>query len=67
MLQMFCTMEGKIFLSGNKTLTADDREALETLKRTTCHNGFRYVIGLPCKDDTKVPNNYFLAKALTVT
>ena len=63
MLQMFWTMEGKSLVSGKKTLTADDRKALETLKRTTCHNGSRYEIGLPWKDDTKLPNNYFLAKA----
>ena len=63
MLQMFWTMEGKNLVSGNKTLTADDRKALETLKRTTCHNGSRYEIELPWKDDTKLPNNYFLAKA----
>ena len=63
MLQMFWTMEGKNLVSGKKTRTADDRKALETLKRTTCHNGSRYEIGLPWKDDTKLPNNYFLAKA----
>ena len=63
MLQMFWTMEGKNLVSGKKTLTADNRNALETLKRTTCHNGSRYEIGLPWKDDTKLPNNYFLAKA----
>ena len=63
MLQMFWTMEGKNLVRGKKTLTADDRKALETLKRTTCHNGSRYEIGLPWKDDTKLPNNYFLAKA----
>ena len=63
MLQMFRIMEGKNFLSGKKTLTADDRKALETPRRTTCHKGFCYEIGLPWKDDTKLPNNYFLAKA----
>ena len=63
MLQMFWTMEGKNLVSGKKTLTADDRKALETLKRTTCHNSSRYEIGIPWKDDTKLPNNYFLAKA----
>ena len=64
MLQMFWTMEGKNLVSGKKTLTADDRKALETLKRTTTtrHNGFRYEIGLPWRDDTKLPNNYFLAR-----
>ncbi|XP_075253255.1 uncharacterized protein LOC142345059 [Convolutriloba macropyga] len=56
-------MEGKSLVSRKKTLTADDRKALETLKRTTCHNGSRYEIGLPWKDDTKLPNNYFPAKA----
>ena len=60
---MFWTMEGKKLVSAKKTLTADDRKALETQKRTTCHNGSRYEIGLPWKDDTKLPNNYFLAKA----
>ena len=54
---------GKKLVSGKKTLTADDRKALETLKRTTCHNGSRYEIGLPWKDDNKIPNNYFFAKA----
>ena len=63
MLQMFWKMEGKNLVSGKKTLTVDDGKALETLKRTTCHNGFCYEIGLPRKDDTKLPNNYFLAKA----
>ena len=52
MLQMFSTMEEKNLLSGKKTLTADDRKTLETLKSTTCHKGFRYEIGLPSKDDT---------------
>ena len=56
-------MEGKNLVSGKKTLTADDRKALETLKKTTFHNGFRCEIGLPWKDDTKLPKNYFLAKA----
>ena len=50
-------------MSGKKTLTADDRKTLETLKRTTCHNGSRYEFGLPWRDETKLPNNYFLAKA----
>ena len=63
MLQMLWTMEGKNLVSGKKTLTADDNKALETLKRTTCHNGFCYEIGLTWKDDTKLPNNYFFAKA----
>ena len=63
MLQMFWTMEGKNLVSGKKTWTADDRKALETLKRPACHNGFRYEMGLPWKDDNKLPNNYFLAKA----
>ena len=63
MLQMFWTMEGKNLVGGKKTLTAEDRIALKTLKKTTCHNGARYEIGLPWKDDTKLPNNYFLAKA----
>ena len=58
---MLWTMEGKNLLSGKKTLTADDRKALETLKSTR-HNGFRYEIRLPWKGDTKLPNNYFLAK-----
>ena len=40
MLQMFRTMEGKNLVSGKKTLTADDRKALETLKRTTYHKVF---------------------------
>ena len=56
-------MEGKNLVSRKKTLTADDRKALETLKRTTRHNSSRYVTGLPWKDDTKLQNNYFLAKA----
>ena len=56
-------MEGKNLVSGKETLTADDRKAIETLKRTTYHNSFRYEIGLPWKDDTKLPSNYFLAKA----
>ena len=63
MLQMFWTTEGKKLVSGKKTLTTDDRKALETLKRTTCHNGSRFEIGIPWKDDTKLSNNYFLAKA----
>ena len=63
MLQMFWTKEGKNLVSGKKTLTADDRKALETLKRTKCHNCSCYEIGLPWKDDIKLPNNYFLAKA----
>ena len=33
MLQMFWTMEGKNSVSGKNTLIADDRKALETLKR----------------------------------
>ena len=49
-------------MSGKKTLTADGRTALETLKRTTCRNGSRYEIGLAWKDDNKLPKNYFLAK-----
>ena len=60
---MFWTMEGKNLVSGKKTLTADDRKALETLKGTIRHNGSRYMIGLPWKDDTKLPSNYFLTKA----
>ena len=63
MPQMFWTKEGKNLESEKKTLTADDKKALETLKRTACHNGFGYEIGLPWKDDTKLPNNYFFAKA----
>ena len=50
-------------MSGKKTLTADGRKSLDTLKRTTCHNGSRLEIGLPYKDYTKLPSNYFLAKA----
>ena len=63
MLQMFWTMEGKNLVSGKKTLTADDRRAHETLKRATFPNGSRYETGLLWKDDTKLPNNYFHAKA----
>ena len=50
-------------MSGKKTLTAHGRKALEPLKRTTRHNDSRYEIGVPWKDDTKLPNNYFLVKA----
>ena len=63
MLEMFCTMEGKNLVSGKKTLTADDMKAAEALRRTTRHIGSRYEIGLPWKVDSKLANNYFLAKA----
>ena len=63
MLQKFWTMEGKNLVSVKKTLSADDRKVLETIKRTTRHNGSRYEIGLPRKIDTELPNNYFLARA----
>ena len=63
MLQIFWTMEGKNLVSGKKTLTADDRKPLETLKRTACHKGSRYDIGLPWKEDSKLPSNFFFAKA----
>ena len=54
---------GKILVSGKKTLTADDRKALGTLKKTTCGNDSHYEIGQPWRHHTKLHNNYFLAKA----
>ena len=60
MLQMFWTKEGKKLVSGKKTLTADYKKALETLKSTTYRNGSRYEIRLPKKIDTKIHKHRFL-------
>ena len=55
-------MEEKIYLE-EKTLTADDRKPLETLKRATYHIDSRYELRIAWKDATKPPSKYFLDKA----
>ena len=60
MLRKFWTMEGKILVSGKKTLSADDRKAIET-KKDDAPQWFTLLT--PLNNDTKLPNNYFLARA----
>ncbi|XP_075243712.1 uncharacterized protein LOC142337964 [Convolutriloba macropyga] len=40
----------------------EDQRALKTLAETTHHNGERYEIGLPWRENVTLPNNYFMAR-----
>ena len=64
MPQLFWTCEGTSTTKASpKTINQEDKKALQIVEDTLKHNGERYEIGLPWKQNTQLPNNYFLAKA----
>ncbi|XP_075264069.1 uncharacterized protein LOC142355955 [Convolutriloba macropyga] len=63
LFQLFWTIEGVNFNQcSSKGQFLDDKEALSFLNDIIKHIGDRFQIGLPWKKDTKLPNNYFMAK-----
>ena len=64
MLQLFWTCEGtKTTKASPNTVNQEDKKALKIFEDTVKHNGERYEIGLPWKQNIQLSNNYFLAKA----
>ena len=64
MLQLFWTCEGtSTTKSSPNTINQEDKKALQISEDTVKQNGERYEIGLPCRQNIQLPNNYFLAKA----
>ena len=47
----------------DEDMLQEDKKALQIFEDTVKHNGERYEIGLPWKQNIQLPNNYFLAKA----
>ena len=63
LLHLFWTFEGVNFSQGSKKgHNEEDQTALKTLAETTLHNGERYEIGLPWRENVTLPNNYFMAR-----
>ena len=64
MLQLFWTCERTSTTKASpNTINQEDKKALQIFEDTVKHNGERYAIGLPWKQNVELPNNYFLAKA----
>ena len=64
MLQLFWTCEGtRTTKASPNTVNQEDKKALQIFEDTVKHNGERYEIGLPWKQNIQLPDNYFLAKA----
>ena len=63
LLHLFWTFEGVNFSQGStKGHNEEDQKAIKTLAETTHHNGERYEIGLPWRENVTLPNNYFMAR-----
>ena len=63
LLHLFWTFEGVNFSQGSKKgQNEEDQKALKTLVETTYHNGKRYEIGLPWRENVTLPNIYFMAR-----
>ena len=63
LLHLFWTFEGVNFSQGStKGHNEEDQKAIKTLAETTHHNGERYEIGLPWRENVMLPNNYFMAR-----
>ena len=63
MLQLFWTCKGtRTTKASPNTVNQEDKKALQIFEDTVKHNGERYEIGLPWKQNIQLPNNYFLAK-----
>ena len=64
MLQLFWTCKGTSTTKASpNTINQENKKALQIFEDTVKHNGERYEIGLPWKQNIQLPNNYFLAKA----
>ena len=63
MLQLFWTCEGTSSTkSSPNTINEENMKALPIFEDTVKHNGERYEIGLPWKQNMQLPNSYFPAK-----
>ena len=63
LLHLFWTFEGVNFSQGStKGHNEEDQKAIKTLAENTHHNGERYEIGLPWRENVTLPNNYFMAR-----
>ena len=63
LLHLFWTFEGVNFSQGStKGHNEEDQKAIKTLAETTHHNGERYEIGFPWRENVTLPNNYFMAR-----
>ena len=63
LLHLFWTFEGVNFSQGStKGHNEEDQKAIKTLEETTHHNGERYEIGLPWRENVTLPNNYIMAR-----
>ena len=64
MLQLFWTCEGTSTTKASpNTKNQEDKKALQIFEDTVKHNGKRYEIGLPWKQNIQLSNSYFLANA----